>query len=285
MLKELQDKKAILVKELEEYRDKRNELNTEASKWSAERNKLNRTSRMLTDEAQQFKHERDEYNKKVSDHKVKRDECNKKINASNAKIEEIKKDANLTGASVSELKQEIESLEFKQQTNVLSSEKEKELVGAIAILVSEYKMKMTEIERNAELKSALGELDGLRGEASLYHEEVTEYADRAQECHDKMIKVFREGEGIRVKSDRIHRKFVKIQDEADRHHHQFIRTQKEIRELEKMIASITRRGREDKRKVERMKVRKEAESIYNLFRRGEKISTEDLMLLQRSDLL
>jgi len=34
-----------------------------------------------------------------------------------------------------------------------------------------------------------------------------------------------------------------------------------------------------------MKVRKEAESIYNLFRRGEKISTEDLMLLQRSDLL
>ena len=285
MLKELQDKKVILVKELEEYRDKRNELNTEASKWSAERNKLNRTSRMLTDEAQQFKHERDEYNKKVSEYKVKRDEYNKKINAANAKIEEIKKDANLTGASVSELKQEIESLEFRQQTNVLSSEKEKELVGAIAILVSEYKMKMTEIERNAELKSALGTMEGLREEASLYHEGVTEYADRAQECHDEMIKVFREGEGIRVKSDRIHRKFVKIQDEADRHHHQFIKTQKEIRELEKMIASITRRGREDKRKVERMKVRKEAESIYNLFRRGEKISTEDLMLLQRSDLL
>ena len=285
MLKELQDKRAILKEELDGSRNKRNELNGGASKWSAERNELNRASRMLMDEAQHFKHERDKYNKNVGECKAKRDECNKKINAVDAKIEEIKKNSNLTGASVSELKKEIESLEFKQQTNVLTPDKEKDLVGTIAALISEYKAKMSEIERNAELRSAMGELGGLREEASKYHETVTEYADLAQECHDKMIKVFKEGEIVRSKSDRVHRKFVKIQDEADRQHQLFIKTQREIRELDKMISSITKRGREDKRKVERMKIRKEAESIYNLFRRGEKISTEDLMLLQRSDLL
>jgi len=285
MLKELQEKRTILKNELEKFRNKRNELNTEASKWSAQRNELNRMSRMLMDEAQHYKHERDEYNKKVSEYKVKRDICNKKITEINAEIEKIKKRCNLTGTPVSELKKEIENLEFRQQTNVLSPEKEKELVTTIASLVSEYKAKMAEIERNAELKSAMEKLESLRKEASLYHKKVTEYADMAQEFHDKMIKVFKEGEAIRIKSDRVHRKFVEIQDGADRQHHLFIKTQKEIRDLDKMIHSITRRGREDRRKVERIKVRKEAEAIYDLFRHGEKISTEDLMLLQRSDLL
>jgi uncharacterized coiled-coil DUF342 family protein len=78
---------------------------------------------------------------------------------------------------------------------------------------------------------------------------------------------------------------VKIQDEADDQHHLFIKAQKEIRELDRLINSISKRGREDKRKVERIKAKKEAEVIYDLFRHGEKISTEDLMLLQRSDLL
>ena len=59
MLKELQEKRVILKKELEEFREKRNELNAEASKWSTQRNELNRNSRALLDEAQQHKHKRD----------------------------------------------------------------------------------------------------------------------------------------------------------------------------------------------------------------------------------
>jgi len=285
MLKELQEKKAILKNELEEFRKKRNELNTEASKWSAQRNELNRTSRTLLDKAQHYKQERDEHNRNVSESKANRDKCNKKINATDATIDRIKKSCNLSGSSVNELKKEIESLEFRQQTHVMSPDKERELVTTIASLINEYKAKMAEIERNVELKSAYEELEGLRNEAALCHEKVTEYADKAQEFHDWMIKVFKEGEGIRIKSDRVHRKFVKIQDEADRHHQQFIKTQKEIRELDKTIHSITKRGREDRRKVERLKIRKEAEVVYTQFRQGEKISTEDLMLLQRSDLL
>ncbi|RZN43899.1 MAG: phosphoserine phosphatase [Methanosarcinales archaeon] len=285
MLKELQDKRAILVKELEEFRNKRNKLNTESSTWSSQRNELNRTSKMLMDEAQHYKHERDEYNKKVSESKTGRDYYNKKINETNAKISKIKKECNITGTPVEELKHTIDELEFKQQTQVLSSDKEKGLVTQINALVAEYKAKKDAIEKNTELKQALEELGDIREKASGCHETVTEYADMAQEYHDKMISAFKEGETIRSRSDRIHKKFVKIQDEADDQHHLFIKAQKEIRELDRLINSISKRGREDKRKVERIKAKKEAEVIYDLFRHGEKISTEDLMLLQRSDLL
>jgi uncharacterized coiled-coil DUF342 family protein len=78
---------------------------------------------------------------------------------------------------------------------------------------------------------------------------------------------------------------VKVQEAADEQHKLFIQSQKEIRELNKVILGLKRQVKETKDESIRDQAKKEAEDVYNQFKNGVKLNTEDLMLLQRSGLL
>ena len=286
LLNELQNRKADLKNKSEEYKNKRNELNLEASKWASKRNDLNKKTKELIDEAQQLKKSRDENNEKVGEAKLKRDELNEQANKVYADIDKIRKDLNLgDGPSLKEMKREIDRLEFQQQTEVMTPAKEREIVDRIATLTEDLKRKKQQLEGSSELKSLLEKAQSLRDEAAEYHNKVKEYAESAQQFHDKMILIFKDADAIRAESDAAHKEFVKAQEAADEQHRLFIQSQKEIRELNKVIIGLKRKTKESKEESIREQTKKEAEEIYNQFKLGEKLNTEDLMLLQRSGLL
>jgi len=283
MLEEMQKRKSELKVKSEEYKEMRNKLNTEASTLASKRNELNKRTKELIDEAQELKNLRDSNNASVRENKVFRDEFNEKANKIFAQIDTIRKDLNLSdGPSLKALSQEIEHLEFRQQTEVLEANKERVLVETISHLTEDFKNKKQQLEGNQEIKTFFEDAQKLRDEASVYHDKVKEFADAAQEYHDKMIKTFKEADKIRVDSDKVHRDFVKIQESADEQHRLFIKTQKEIRDFDKIIIGIKRTGKTGKEITTKAAVKKEAEDIYSQFRLGEKISTEDLLILQRS---
>jgi len=286
LLNELQNRKNDLKNKSEENKNKRNELNLEASKWATKRNELNTRTKELIDEAQQLKKQRDENNEKVGEAKLKRDELNEQANKVYAEIDKIRKDLNLgDGPSLKEMKREIDQLEFKQQTEVLKTSQEREIVDRIAKLTDELKRKKTQLEGSSELKSLLENAQVLRDEAAKYHDQVKESAEAAQQHHDKMITIFKEADAIRAESDAAHKDFVKAQEAADEQHRLFIQSQKEIREINKLIIGLKRKTKETKDESIREQTKKEAEEVYNQFKLGEKLNTEDLMLLQRSGLL
>ncbi|MDI6858951.1 MAG: phosphoserine phosphatase SerB [Methanocellales archaeon] len=285
MLEELQEKKEKLKSEAEKLKEKRNKLNQKASKLSMKRDELNQKARELVIAAQTYKKKRDEYNEKVSEHKAKRDELNEKANKVYARLDKLRKKSNASGPSLDELRREIDKLEFRQQTEVLSIDKERQLVERISSLQEKYLKKKEQLEQNIELKTLLEEAQTLWNHASEYHEKVTEYANLAQEQHEKMIATFREVDQIRAEADAVHKEFVKAQETADEMHHEFIKTQKEIRDFDKLIASLKRKSRENREDKKKLEARKKAEEIYDQFRKGEKLDTEDLLLLQRSGLL
>jgi uncharacterized coiled-coil DUF342 family protein len=73
--------------------------------------------------------------------------------------------------------------------------------------------------------------------------------------------------------------------EADKVHKDFIDHVNQIHELEKTIAS-TEKKKEKKKKMEDVSAaQKEADEVFERFKRGEKLSTEDLMILQKAGLL
>ncbi len=98
--------------------------------------------------AQELKKLRDENNKEVADAKKQRDEYNEKTNELYSKIDEIRKKYNLTGErSIRDLRREIDHLEFRQQTEVLSPDKEKQLVDKIAALHAEFEPGKSSLRR------------------------------------------------------------------------------------------------------------------------------------------
>jgi len=286
MLAELEEKKSKLRQESLAYKERRSQLNTEASKWAAKRNELNQATKDLIDKAQELKKQRDEFNIKVAESKKLRDEFNENTNQLYAKIDDIRKKHNLHGErSIRELRREIDHLEFRQQTEVLSPDKEKQLVDKIAVLHAEFKTRKEQLEKNEELRKYLDEAQKMRDQASGHHDDVTKYADLAQEYHDQMIATFKEADQTRAEADAAHKEFVKAQEAADEQHKEFIRTQREVRDFDKVILGLKKKNRDAKEDKAKEVAKREAEEILTHFRQGEKLSTADLLRLQRSELV
>ena len=276
----------MLKKEADVSKLERNRLNAEASQFATRRDELNTKTRALIDSAQQSKDKRDEFNKLVSENKEKRDSINEQANNLLAKADQIKRKFRVSGGlSLSELKREIDHLEFRQQTEVVSTEKERELVDHIAHLWEEYRKKRAELENNTELKETLEKAHQLREEASEFHNQLTDNADRAQECHEKMLKCFKEADKVRAEADVAHKEFVRAQESADEQHQKYIKMEKELRDYDKIISSLKKRTKEARESRERVDVLKRAEEVYAMFKDGQKLETDDLLLLQRSGLL
>ncbi len=214
MLKELDDVRGELGQKSLSLKDGTRQLNAEANKWAARRNELNRTTEELIDRAQDFKKLRDECNKNVAQSKRKRDECNGMVSQLYKKVDLIRKqqDNHRAGErSITDLRREIDYLEFRQQTEVLSPDKEKQLVNKIAALQADFNARREELEKTGEMKKLLDEAQSLRDQASSYHNQVINFAQMAQECHDEMISNFKEADQTRAEADAAQREFLKAQ--------------------------------------------------------------------------
>ena len=128
MLNDLMEKRKKILAESEQHKNRRNELNATASKSARERNTLNNQTREFVEEAQKNKDLRDKYNQEVLDQKAQRNELNDKANVLFEEIEAFKKEhGTLKNRGIKELQKQIEYMEYRQQTEVFTTDKEREL--------------------------------------------------------------------------------------------------------------------------------------------------------------
>jgi uncharacterized coiled-coil DUF342 family protein len=286
MLNELIDKRKKILAESEQHKNRRNELNASASKYARERNTLNNQTREFVDEAQKNKELRDKYNNEVQALKDQRNEINEQANVMFEEIESFKKEhGGIRNRGLKELQKQIEHLEFRQQTEVISTDKERELIDKIKQMKESMREQEAELEQNKEIKTKIGTARDLRRQASDMHAKVTEMAELAQQHHDMMVDFYRKADKSREEADASHRSFVEAQEAADAEHKYFIACQKELRDYDKVISGLRKKTKKAKVTKEQKQVRKEAEHLFKMFRAGEKLTTDDILLLQRSKLI
>ncbi|MEA2075719.1 MAG: phosphoserine phosphatase [Euryarchaeota archaeon] len=285
MLEELEERRAEIIKKAEEYKVRRTELNSEASKWSELRDELNGRIKEAVEKAKGFKQQREEYEKLISSKKTKRGELNRKASSYYSMVEKQRRRSDIQSIQAFErLRERISELELRQQVEVLSKDKEKKLVARITELRREFDRMEKELEKDKKLTELLKKAQKYRVESDKYHEEVINLVKQSHECHDKMVKCFKEADRIREKADDAHRLFLEAQKEADEAHKRYIRYLRDMKDFDRVIGGLRRKIREDWGFRERMEARKKAKGIYDKFREGEKISTEDLLLLQKSEM-
>ncbi|VUT23864.1 MAG: Phosphoserine phosphatase [Candidatus Methanolliviera sp. GoM_asphalt] len=273
--------KKILSMEVETFKQKRDELNSETGIYAKKRDELNKKTGEFIRKSKEHKQERDKGNKLVRDSKKKRSDLNKRLKLIRKKIENLKATGNIEGKDLNQLKVEIDRLGFEQQTRVLTIEKERDLVRKICDLEEEYNRKKGEIEENEELRRLLRETKDLKEKNAIYRKSLSKYSDLAQEHHNKMMSSFKEADKARSEADLMHKKFMHSQKDADFYHHKFINNDRDLRDLENILNSLRRKGRDTKKAREERRINKIAEEVYSSFKKGEKITTEDLLLFQR----
>ncbi|HVL47656.1 MAG TPA: coiled-coil protein [Candidatus Thermoplasmatota archaeon] len=286
LIEDFLDKKERLNQQANRHRDLRDRMNEETKRWAARRDELNAKVRGLIDQANQHKARRDELNRNVMAAKQQRDELNKVANEKADALNLLKKDRSpREGPTPGKLKAEIRRLEFEQQTKVMTPKKEKELIDRIGALLKELRAIETSYEADAGVKEAYEAMKTAKAAAEEQHRAVTELANAAQEQHDKMVALFEEADKYRREADGGQEKFIESKMGADKVHHEYIDMVNQIRDLEKVVNGLRGKDRRGRGETAAVAAKAEGDAIFEKFKKGEKLSTEDLMALQKAGLL
>lgn len=285
-LADLEKEREKLNREAEKHKRRRDVLNEKTKEWVGKRDELNAKVREIVEEASQHRQARDKLNEDVKNLKMERDEWNRKVNELTDHVSRTKK-RNLPKGTVplGKLKKELRTLEFRQMTSVLSVDKERDLVEALSRIESEIKRREKELEENEEVKAAIKELNKARDKAEESHKAVGEVADEAQVEHDKMSGLYEKSDESRSEADLAQEEFIKTKMLADEEHKKHIEYIRKVHDLDKVISGMRFKQRMARVRGDERLAKREAEDIYERFKKGEKLSTEDLMTLQKSGYL
>ena len=264
--KQKDEKEAEIAKVAEE----REEFNKTAREQRKIRDELNASLKENLNKAIEYRNERNEINKEVEAAKKARNEANNKIKSlewNSGKRNKVK------------IENEIKKIDKIIETRVLDIKKENQLVKN----ANDLRKQLMEIHEDESVKA---EADELRKKSEEEHEKVIELSEKAQAAHEEMLKYFRKTDDIRTAADEAHKNFVEARRNASAKHEEFKDILSDIHVINKKLGSNKpkRRKSDNKGSSGGNKNREEkqrAQEIFEKFKQGGKVSTEEILLLQK----
>ena len=262
------DEREELIAKIAEERE---EFNKTAKEQRKVRDNLNDSLKENLKLAIDLRDKRNKVNKSVEEAKKLRDEVNeelKKLEWSSGKRDKLK------------LENEIKKIDKIIETRVLDIKKENQLVKN----ANDLRKQLNEIKEDEEAKDEANDLKKVSEE---HHDKVVELSTQAQEFHEEMLNYFRRTDDIRTEADEAHKKFIEARKSASAKHEEFKIVLSEIHIINKELGTNKSKRRKSDKHSSTKKNREEkekAEDIFEKFKNGKKLTTEELLLLQKHDI-
>ena len=278
---ELEQKRAESNARADEHRARRDHLNAEARTNADERARIVDELRERSSEAQDHRRHRDQLNDQVREEKALREEWNRKLQEVGDKLQELKRQkAPRPGAvPVWRLKKELKELEFRHMTTALTGDQEKRLIEEMKRLEAAIRDQDAELRQDPAVEQTMKEFAEARDEAEKHHAAVGQFAAEAQAEHEAMVKLYEVVDELRRRADEAQAKLIEVKTAADEAHHAHIAAIEEVRDIEKMLYAA-RGGRAPPSWADAQPPKEE--DFLARLKKGEKVSTEDLLELQKS---
>ncbi len=202
-----------ITPEAKKWMEERNKLNAKVKEWVDKRDKLNHKIQEIAAEAEECKNRRNEFNQKVKELKSLRDGANRRVSEMSSGGQSIDGSRKIAKncPSVKQLKQEMSDLQNKLQYQVLKKAEEKAIIGRI----TELDNQINDLSNNKK------GIVGTKKDADYYHAQVSVYAEKAQEEHEKMAELFGKVDQLRKQADEAHEKFISYKKKADEAHKKY----------------------------------------------------------------
>ena len=264
--KQKDEKEAEIAKIAEE----REEFNKTAKEQRKIRDELNASLKENLNKAIEYRNERNEINKSVEEAKKARNDANnqiKNLEWSSGKRDKVK------------IENEIKKIDKIIETRVLDIKKENQLVKN----ANDLRKQLMDIQEDESVKEEAQELRKLSEEE---HEKVITLSEQAQAAHEEMLTYFRKTDDIRTAADEAHKKFIEARNNASAKHEEFKAVLSDIHIINKKLGSNKPRKRKADKKPssgsnKNREEKERAEEIFEKFKQGGKVSTEELLLLQK----
>ncbi len=266
--KGLPESNFVLADTMEGVRKQKDEKEAEIAKVAEEREEFNRI-------AKEQRKIRDELNASLKENLNKAIEYRNERNEINKAVEAAKKGKR----DKIKIENEIKKIDKIIETRVLDIKKENQLVKN----ANDLRKQLMEIHEDESVKTEAQELKKVSEEE---HEKVIELSEKAQAAHEEMLTYFRKTDDIRTAADEAHKKFIEARKNASAKHEEFKAILSDIHVINKKLGSNKpkRRKSDNKGSSGANKNREEkerAEEIFEKFKKGGKVSTEEILLLQK----
>lgn len=257
--------------EISKIADEREEFNRIAKEERKIRDELNASLKENLNKAIEFRNERNEINKEVEEAKKVRNEANNKLKNlewSSGKRNKIK------------IENEIKKIDKIIETRVLDIKKENQLVKN----ANDLRKQLMDIHED---ESVQGEAQDLKKISEEEHAKVIALSEKAQEAHENMLNYFRKTDDIRTAADEAHKKFIEARKSASKKHEEFKAVLSDIHVINKKLGRNKPRkkkssnGKSSMKSNKNIEEKERAEEIFEKFKHGGKVSTEELLLLQK----
>ena len=267
----------------EEIRVKRDELNLKSQTHAAERNELNQQAKEHMDNVHLYRDRRNGLNVEVGQIRDERREVSNKVKDLKDKFLKLKR-LRFSGRNlppISRLRKQIQELEIRQMTTPLTTDKESALVEEIESLQNKINEQDELIETDTEVLEARDEFRKFEDKRRELSRSMQKTRQEAQVCHNTMKDSLRLNRSTRRRADSAQRMFVKVKEKADEVHNEYIDYLKAMQEIDRTTASHSKSGSVADQKASAAS----AEDLFAKFLAGEKLSTEQLMIIQKAGML
>jgi uncharacterized coiled-coil DUF342 family protein len=281
-----------LEKERNEIRAKLDELDKELQIWIQKRDEKNNEVKQLRQRGREYKAKRDEINKQIQELKKNREEINAKLDLLYQEILEYKtkrdeyNQLRRMKMPPEKIQEKIEKLEWELQTNPnITPDREKQIVDQIQVLATELEIIQQADRFHKKLVEARKKVDQLKKARRNISLEIQKLANQSQQFHEEMIKAFNQADEVKKEADEYHAKVVELREKIKE-------VRKELRAIERKIQEYDERHKEliAYKLVAKMRAKQDnsfekAVEALEKFKRGEKLTLDELLLLQRYNLV
>ena len=226
----------------------------------------------LTEEVKKLKEQRNQHNEEITT-KIK---DIKKLNQDKKDIEKKHKIKD----NPSHIKEQIDNLELKIETQPMSFDKEKELMKRINALKKTYNeaKKISGVWDSQHKLSK--EIDILKLEANKIHNDIQHKAKESQQKHEEVLSVSKEIDDLKVKEEESFKKFIDFKQKFNVINEQLKQKLMQLNELNGNVRSLKAEKFEMRQRRQEEILKNKEQLIEEKMKRGEKLTTEDILVLQ-----
>ncbi len=263
---------------------KRDDLNAQVkellSEVKSQRDRLNSINAKIGD----LREKRDAKNKLVKDLIKKRKAITEKIkesrktlnenNQESAKYEQIPK-------NLSKLKAEIKKLDWDIQTRQHSIKQDEQMQKRLENMEESLSLAKSCEKNSKKTAKTRAKISSLEEELELMHELIVDNNHAGNKDHEQLLILYRQIKELRADVAPKFKKIRELREQADAAHNEYIAEQKKLRhEKEAKIKSEERRREKDKNQKQN-DLKKKAQDLYKQFTNGKKLTTEELIIIQK----
>jgi len=287
-VKEQMQKLKNLKFEVNALKKELNKLNREKESWFAKRGEINKQISNLISGVKGSKTERNEITNQVKELKTERDTLNKEVSEKTKELATLKKAYDDATAkhnvkeSPSQLKSKIEKLDYTMQTQPMSFDKEQKLMKELKSLKKQYADLSSVTGDWDKIKTLTRDISKLKRRANAAHRKIQDHAKSSQNKHVVLVEKSSEIDDLKKQEQDAFDKFKEYKDLFTEKNTILKNLLKEVDGVKGILQEHDVQVEEDKKKTEAKEIKEKAKAVDEKVKTGKKLTTEDLLIFQKS---